>query len=55
MEYKSLIKLANNMGAVALVSENYRVLKKKKKMKKLVGLAGTNIVGTALLQAQANL
>lgn len=51
-----MLKLARDLQGVALVSENLRVVKKKKKKAKdLIGLAGTNIVGSSLIKAQAEI
>jgi len=56
MSYTSIANLIPTMGAVALVSENVRVVQKKKKTTgDLIGLGMTNIVGTSLLKAQADI
>ncbi len=54
-----LLDLARTMQTVALVSENVKIakqgIKKKKKSKKLTGLAIKNIVGIKLIREQAKL
>jgi len=51
-----IIRIAPTMSALAMLGENVRVVKKKKKSTKdLVGLATTNIVGISLIRAQSQL
>jgi len=53
MTYKEVAKLIPTIQAAALVGENMKELKKKKK--NLVGMGMKNIVGTSLLKANADL
>lgn len=56
MSYKEILKIVPTISSAALVSENYKVLKKKKKKTgDLFGLGIKNIVGTSLIQSQAQL
>lgn len=52
----NLLRLSRDMQSLALVGENVKLAKKKKKKpKKLVSVATKNIIGIELIKAQAKL
>ena len=56
MSLKDIANLIPTMNSVALVSHNLKVVKKKKtSAKDMVSLGATNIVGTSLIKAQADI
>jgi len=56
MSTDSLLRLSQDLQAVALVSENYKAIKRRKRRASdLVGLGLTNIIGTTLVREQANI
>ena len=56
MTLQSITSLIPTMSAVALVSENIQVAKKKKKTTEdIMKLGITNIIGTNLIKTQAQL
>ena len=56
MSVASIAGIIPTMSSVALVSENMRVINKKKtNSKDIMKLGVTNIVGTSLISAQAGL
>lgn len=55
MTTKDLMNLSTTIQSVALVDENLKFLKKKKKKTKdYLGNFGTNIIGTSLIKSQAD-
>lgn len=56
MTTKTLLQVARDIQAVALLKENIKLAeKKKKKTKDFVKMGATNIIGIELLKAQAKL
>ena len=56
MPTKTLMNLIPTIQSASLVSHNLKVVNKKKKTTKdMIGLGMTNIIGTSLIKAEANL
>lgn len=56
MTYKDILGITPSLTSLALASEGYRVVKKKKKkLKDITSLGVKNLVGTALIKEQAGL
>ena len=55
MTTKDIMNLIPTIQSVALVNENLKFIKKKKKKTKdYLGNFGTNIIGTSLIKSQAD-
>lgn len=53
---KKILELATALQSTALVGENIKVLKKKKKESKdFIGMGVKNIIGTQLIKEQADI
>ena len=56
MVLKELLGVSQSLQAVALVGDSYSLIKKKKKkVSDFLGVGTTNIVGTSLIKAQADI
>ena len=56
MDYKPILGATLGLQSTALLAHNVGYLKRKKKKKRgMLGLAATNIAGTALIGAQASM
>lgn len=57
MSYKKIMEIIPTMQSISLVNENFKLLKKKKKLttKDMIGLGAKNIIGTSLIKVNADL
>jgi len=56
MTYKDIMRVIPTVQAASLVKHNISKMKKKKKgVEYMAGLGTTNIIGTSLIQAEADL